>query len=217
MLAIGLPEVRSLGTGSRFAGYVCANHASGGWQGDLVGQLLGIDLGALVSEQFPHKLSGAAKLTVQHARFLRGRLEEAKGSLVAGPGVIGRSLVEAAVTYLGLARCRRRNCRATRCPTSNWRLEFSVDSRGLTLRGRGGEPGAILADRRGGILGEPVRQPLPVVALIQTLVPASENHVPATRQTDWLARHLPVADVLPPPAGSSFFPHARLRVGGGAE
>ena len=41
------------------------------------------------------------------------------------------------------------------------------------------------------LLGNPVCQPQPVVALLGMLVPGSEVQVPAPRQTAWLMRHLP--------------------------
>ena len=35
-------------------------------------------------------------------------------------------------------------------------------------------------------------QPVPIAALLQALVPRADVQVPATRQTDWLMRRLPV-------------------------
>ena len=55
-------------------------------------------------------------------------------------------------------------------------------------------PGAVAVAGGRAILTEPASQPQPVAALIQALVPASEVPVPATRQTGWLARLLPIPD-----------------------
>ena len=45
-----------------------------------------------------------------------------------------------------------------------------------------------------------------MAALVQTLVPQSAVQVPASRQTDWLLRHLPVPEVIPPPGAEPFRP-----------
>ena len=66
----------------------------------LSGQLLGVDLDRLVSDHFPHKLSGAADVTINTARFLHGRLEQASGTIIAGPGVVSRSLLLSAARHL---------------------------------------------------------------------------------------------------------------------
>jgi len=67
------------------------------------------------------------------------------------------------------------------------------------LRGlcRGMAPGTMLADRYGPLLGEPASQPQPVAALLQALVPGSAVRVPATSETDWLMRRLPLPKAVP--------------------
>jgi hypothetical protein len=50
-----------------------------------------------------------------------------------------------------------------------------------------------------------------MVALVKALVPDSQVQVPATRQSDWLLRVLPVPDVLPHDPQAA--PQARLRSG----
>ena len=220
VLAMGLPILEPLGPRCRFRGYLWANEAPGGrasgsWNGELIGQLLDVDLGRQVTDRFPHRLSGTAQLTLRSARFYEGRLEDASGTLVAGPGVIGRSLMDAAVGYLRLYRDNEPPASGDLVPYEQLAMDFRIDSQGLTLRGRcpGGRPGAILVDRQGRWLGEPVLQPLPVVALLQTLVPASHVQVPATRQTDWLMRHLPLPAVVMPEGTGPVLPQARLRPG----
>ena len=78
-------------------------------------------------------------------------------------------------------------------------LGFVLDAGGLSLQGRCTmtDAGAILVDRYNCLLGGPISQPRPVIALLQTLVPNSELQVPATRQTDWLIRRLPVPQLAP--------------------
>jgi hypothetical protein len=214
LLSLGPADFGWLGPASRFRGWLWANQAAGGWNCKVVGQLRNVDLNCLVSEQFPHKLSGTADIDVQHARFQHGRLEEAVGALSAGPGVIGRSLVNAAAAHLRLARPDDGAAAGDLLPYTQLALTFQIAPGGLRLEGRctGTAPGTVLADDRGRLLGSPAVQPQPVVALIQTLVPANEIQVPATRQTDWLARRLPVPDVLPPRNARADLPHAQLQL-----
>ena len=93
-------------------------------------------------------------------------------------------------------------------------LSATLDAQGLRLRGRcaDAEPGTILSDGRHRLLGEPSQQPQPVAALVQTLVPQSTVQVPASRQTDWLLRHLPVPEVIPPAGAESVPPVAHPRL-----
>ena len=220
LLAMGLPCLEQLGPRSRLRGYIWANQIGGGrssagWTGELTGQVFDLDLDDLVTGHFPHKLSGAARLTVQSARFRGDRLEEATGTLVAGPGVISRSLIDAAVEQLGLARGAEPEAPGDLVPYGQLALAFLIDSRGLQLQGAcsASAPGAILVDRQGRLLGEPVLQPQPVVALLRTLVPASEVQVPAVRQADWLIGLLPIPEIVPlEDAQRAVPPQARLRL-----
>lgn len=222
LLAMGVPELEPLGPDARFRGHVWFNEAAGGpagaWEGEVTGQLTQVDLSRLVSDRFPHKLSGTAEVAIQKARFHRGRLEEAQCSLIAGPGVVSRSLVEAAAAKLSLSKG---DLAATDLLLPYQHLSFAaeIDAGGLKIQGScpGGEPGTILTDGRNPLLGESSAQPQPVVALLQTLVPASEVQVPATRQTDWLMRHLPLPRVVPPPGSETATPYSRLRLGGAVE
>jgi hypothetical protein len=229
LLAVGLPLLERLGRRSRLRGYVWANQTddgtSPGWEGEFAGQVYDVDLDDLVTGHFPHKLSGTAQLTVQSARFRQRRLEHATGTLVAGPGVISRSLVDAAVAQLGLVRGAEPQTPGELVPYEQLAAGFLIDARGLQLQGgcaasgnRHESPvaGTILADRQGRLLGEPAVQPQPVVALVRTLVPASQHQVPATRQTDWLIGHLPVPQVVPPAGTRPGLPQARLRLGRGS-
>ena len=79
-------------------------------------------------------------------------------------------------------------------------LDFWIDNRGISIIGRcasmlGADiPGAMAVAGGRALLTQPAAQPQPIAALIQALVPANEVPVPATRQTGWLARLLPIPD-----------------------
>jgi len=197
-LAWGWPALESLGPRSTFSGLVRASRpitgtTHGDWDGEIRGVLSAADLGRLVSERFPHQLTGIAEVTIDRARFRRGRLEEAAGTLSVGPGEMSRSLWESAVTSLQLQPPTPPVTSGDPIPFAQLALSYAIDSQGLKLQGRcpAAGPGTILIDRYGRFLGEPAG-PLPVAALVQTLVPPGEVRVAATRQTDRLMRYLPV-------------------------
>jgi hypothetical protein len=214
VLAIGLSELKPLGPRCRFRGCIWANETPNGWEGEVTGQLADVDFGSLVTDHFPHRLAGAGTVTVQSARFRGGRLEEGSAIVTAGPGAIDRSLIAAAVDRLGLAAGPERLPAVESVPYEQLAFAATLDAHGLRLRGccAAAEPGTILSDGRNRLLGEPIRQPAPAVALVQTLVPESAVQVPASRQTDWLLRHLPVPDVVSPPGTEDVAPHARVRL-----
>ena len=218
LLATGLPGLERLGSRSDFCGHVAANETPQGWNGQLAGRLTNVDLDRLVTGRFPHKLSGMADVTITKARIEHGRLEELAGSLAAGPGVISRSLLDASVSRLGLAAGNGEpEVPGYLVPYEQLAVAFLIDSEGLRLAAQSpqGSSRAILTGRYGPLLGEPASGPQPVVALLAMLVPLSEVQVPATRQTDWLMRHLPVPDVVPPPTADTAIPQARVSLGRG--
>jgi len=214
VLAAGLSGLKSLGPRGTFCGYLWAEQTLAGWEGEAAGHLNDIELDRLVTDRFPHKLGGTAQVTIRRARFRRGRFEEASGLVLAGPGTVSRSLLQASAERLGLTRIAEPGTPGPVVPYDRLAFAFSIDPRGLQLRGEclaDGAP-AVLVDRAGPLLGEPV-SPRPVVALLRTLVPANEVQVPATRQTDWLARWLPLPNVAPPSDTDPPLPHARVRLG----
>lgn len=199
LLALAVPEFDAMGPESLFSGYVWANETLGGWGGVLEGKFSDVDLERLLAGRFPHTLGGAAELTIQKAMVRQGRLEEATGLLVAGPGAISRSLLDAAAGRLGMVRGPEPRDFGPLVAYDRLAASFRIDSHGLQLQGAcpPAGSGTVLAGRSGVLLGEPPAQPVPVAALIQTLAPAGAIQVPATRETDWLMRRLPVHDAFP--------------------
>jgi hypothetical protein len=213
VLAMGLTELQPLGRRCRFRGYIWANETLDGWQGEVTGQLVELDLGGLVSDHFPHKLSGIGAATIESAHFRHGRLEQGNATVVAGPGTIDRSLLTAATDHLGLVAATGVLAGDELVPYQQLAFSATFDAQGLRLQGRcpNAEPGTILSDGRRRLLGEPP-QPVPVVALVQTLVPQSAVQVPASRQSEWLVSHLPVPEVVSPLGPETTPPHATLRL-----
>lgn len=216
------PEVARLGRGSQFAGRITAVEESGVWRTDVEGRAEGVDLDLLVSRQFPHKLTGLAEVQLDSVTLAGGRIERAAGHLTAGPGVVSRSLVQSAETHLRIQAAPR----ALRGPGNliayeQLNLGFEIDEQGLALRGRvPGARGALLVDARQVLAVESPLEAQPVVDLVRTLVPRSEVHVPATRETARLTGALPVPSIALAPGSEEPLPRARplsvnpLRSGG---
>jgi len=199
VLAMGLPGLETLGPGSRFCGYLWANQMPDGWEGELAGRFSDVDLARVITDRFGHRLSGTAEVSVQFARFRRGRLQQAAASIAAGPGTIGRSLLDASAEWMGMVPRAESDVPGDPVPFDELRMSLVVDSAGLELRGHcsGVHPGVVVAGRDGPLLAEPTSQPRPVAAVLATLVPGAGVHVPATRQTEWLIRRLPLPEALP--------------------
>jgi hypothetical protein len=214
VLAMGVSELKPLGPRCRFHGYIWANETPDGWNGEVTGQLVELNLGDLVADHFPHHLSGIGEATIQSARFRRGRLEEGSAILAAGPGTIDRSLAAAAMEHLGLVQGTEPFPDKERIEYDHLAISVTLDAQGLRLRGccPEAESGTILSDSRGRLLGESPQGAEPIAALVQTLAPPSALQVPTGRQTDWLLRHLPAADVVPPIPSEDAIPTARLKL-----
>jgi hypothetical protein len=213
LLAMVFPQFRALGQRSGFCGHLWAVQERAGWSGELSGQFGEVDLGLLVSDHFPHRLAGTAEITVQLVRFHNNRLEEATALLTGGPGTLSRSLWQAAVERLRLVPGELPTTAGDLISYDQLAVAVALDSQGLILQGRCGntQPGTLLTWGQRPILGEPLVQPRPVAALIQALVPHSEQLVPATRETDWLTRYLPVPRAVSAAGSPATAGHSRLR------
>jgi hypothetical protein len=219
LLAAGLPELGALGSRCRFRGYIWANQDPGeraidNWSGEATGQLLGVDLDRLVGDNFPHKLSGAADVTIQTARFSHGRLEQAIGTILAGPGVVSRSLLQAAVKHLQLTSGADLDLLCDQVPYDRMALDLFMDGQGLRIAGQcsSANSGVVMTDHRLCLLAAPDTRSRPAAAFIQTLVPESMVQVPATDQTDWLVAHLPLPPAVAPQTREASVPSGQLRL-----
>ncbi|MGA2069317.1 MAG: hypothetical protein ABSG86_30485 [Thermoguttaceae bacterium] len=179
LLALAVPGAAWLDPSSRFAGSIASRQTAGGWEGEVSGQCLGIDLDRLVSDHFPYRLSGPADLTIRRARFRDGRLDEAEAMLAAGPGVIDRRLLDAAAAQLRLSGALPQTPAGGLVPYDQLSVGITLDARGLWLQGlcQNAEPGTILRAGQVRLLGEPQSQPQPVTASIRALLPAGGEAV----------------------------------------
>jgi len=217
LLGLGLPGLERLGPASGFRGYLWVNQKPEGWAYELTGQLADVDLESLMTGCSPHKLSGRAQVTVEVARLLQGRLQEAAGSVWAGPGLVSRSLLDASVESLGLERGAEPRSPGNLIPYEQLALSFQIDSEGLRVRGLCPVPGrgTVMVDHASRLLAEPEArgQPIPVGALVRTLVPAGGVQVPATRASDWLMRALPLPEAALDPGPETALRSPRVGLG----
>ena len=210
LLTVPMGIANRLGERARFRGSLWATEAVDGWAGELTGEFTEVDLQTAIAEQFPHHLSGTASITVQSAHFRGGRLEDARGTVAADRGVVGQSLLSSAARYMQLAGTAGSDSNAALVPYDQLAFLFEIDSTGLTIHGQCDRPpGAIFSGGGTALLAESSGSSGPVVALLRTLVPQSEVQVPATRESDWLMRRLPVPQIMPP---SGEPPKGKLRL-----
>jgi hypothetical protein len=204
-----------LGDECRFQGAAWAALGADGWSGELAGRFRGVDLDRLITDHFPHKLSGSAEVVLERAKFAGGRLTAAAGSLVCQGGVVSRSLLTAAAECMHLAG----GDRVMQSGERLWRyrqlaLAFRVDAHGLAVTGLcpGPTPGGILTDAQGLLLADSPEQVVPTLALVRTFAPQNEIQVPASKETEALLRALPLPSVMAPSASTARTPYAPLRL-----
>jgi len=208
LLAEGWEPCEALGSRARFSGYLWANQTSGagqdGWEGELTGEVLDVDLGRLAERCLPGQLAAFGQATIHSARFRHGRLQQASATLTCGPGSISRSLLDAGSRRLGFQSLGQAPAEGPTVPFEQLAFAVAIDQRGVWFQGRcaAGTPGTIITDAKNWLLGEPPlsRQPLPLVSLIRALCPAEGSYatLPVTSQGAWLAEHLPLGTPADP-------------------
>lgn len=207
-----VPGVSGMGKLCAFDGEISVIQNPLGWAADIKGQLIDVDLDGLVRGRFQHRLSGTAQVRLDGARARDGRLQSASGHLIAGPGMISRSLIHAAQSNLYLnAATAAVTGSGNVLPYEQLSLAFEVDATGLVVRGDAAqEPGAILVGQNGVVLmSQGTVNRHPALDLLRTLVPNVELQVPAALETDWLSHVLPVPSVRPPLGGETPLPQAK--------
>jgi hypothetical protein len=205
------PAVQQMGKASAFAGRISVSARQAGWKAQFAGRLSGVDLDLAVGGRFLHKLTGPAEAQFEHLSIEDGRIESAAGKLTAGPGVIGRSLVESAQTHLHVQPTNEAlKGKGRLLPYTQLCLSFELTAAGLALQGTIPRADcAMLSSDRGVLVREPALPRQPVVNLVRTLVPQTEVQVPATRETDALTRVLPIPSIFTPAAGQQPLPQAK--------
>lgn len=186
-------------TPATWRGYLTLEQTSAIEQGELVGELRSVELGALAAPVQPGMISGRGDLILTRARWEQGRLVDASGRLMAGPGEIHAKLVTAVQRELGIGREELPLPQQVRF--EELALGFVVDQRGLMLQGLSPRvANAILTASEFQPLGRVLWLDAssrwhPHAALLRAVVAGADSEALATRQSDWLIRHLPLPRV----------------------
>ena len=195
------PPVEYFGSDISFQGAAWCIYTEQGLSGEVTGTLEHVELDRLVTEHFPHQLSGLAKLHLAPARIEEGRLTALRGTRQGADGRISSSLLVAAQAHLALTADPAASASPPGHSTAFRHLSigFQLDENGLSLTGSADptRDGVLLASAAGILLEAPPRHQVPAVALIRTLAPDSQTQVPATMQTNVLVRTLPLSNLVP--------------------
>ena len=216
LLANYFGSLERLGPDCRFAGRAWAEQSSDGWDGGLTGQFHAVALEHVIAP-FPHKLSGTAELVLDHVGFRGGRLYEAAGAVDCLGGVVSRPLLS---RFADAYRCekssRLKQAEAALIEYDRLAARFELGEEGLQVHGLCNDdtPGVLIADRHGPLVIEAESGPQPAMVLAQALSPEGVLEVPATAQSDFLLRALPLprqASDVPRTAERSGYTPIRLR------
>jgi len=222
-LAMVLPSLEILGNRAVLIGRIWGAQTDRRWEIAMRGRLADVDLDRLITDRFPHKLGGMATIDVVTARLSGERLVEGQGTVVAGPGLISRSLVQSLATHmqmplLGEAATINEIDKYGRL-AFQWRLQGEelalLPHQDVIAAAQNGviPPTAASAVLFGQgelpILAAP-KQVHPTTDIVRTLVPVSSVEVPASKETDFLIRHLPIPSVMTD--DDATVPQARLRM-----
>jgi len=221
VLAGVFPVLTRMGSTASVRGTVWVHEQGGEVSYRFQGQLFQVDLKTLVGEELGMVLSGLAQLGVDDARIVGGRLEEAVGTLLAGPGVISRRLWQSAVQELGLSTSLPADVAEESFTYEQLGVAFRIGPEGLWLRGvcPAPAPGSMMVNSHQLLLGEgdPTGRAIPIAALVRMLTPTDPipagMQVPATRQAERFLRWLPLPTGRES-SGQSAFAETASRSGG---
>lgn len=211
-LAELVPALAHLGPRAKFQGALWVEQTGDEWQGELTGSATDVDLDALVTEQFPHKLSGMAQVRIEKAQLRGGRLVAAVMSIKAGPGVIEDSLIRAGVEHAGIRRPAPQDTSGRFAAYDQLALAIQLEPGRMTLRGEcdGAGPGAVLVSRGAVLLKEPEKPAANALGLVRMMLPRGDLQVPASAETRWLLDGIPLPEARSPGDGAT--PKARVRL-----
>ena len=216
MLANLSADATRLGDHCRFVGKAVLVESRQGYSGEWSGTLEGLDFDTLVTERFPHQLSGVGAVKIERAAIENGRLVELRGTLQANNGAISHSLLTAAQEHLRLVLAAdNASIQPGRLvPFRRLAIGFHLDGRAIALTGSADatQEGILLANAAGPLLQAPPQHAVPAVNLLRTLLPDNQYQVPATRQTDALVSLLPVPEVTPARTAAGMTAHTPTRL-----
>ena len=176
LIALCCPAWEAWGRSSNVRGELWWQQRADGWAGGVCGRVTGVDLAKLVLMRSEHRLSGVAEVRLDRVRFERGRLLDAAGSIHAGPGWVGRSLLAAAASQLHATGNNPAAARGDLAAYDEMAFSFAIDEHGLAIQGLCSQaPGAVFMERvHGRLLGEPPPGLQPLLGVVRMLAPLGE-------------------------------------------
>lgn len=187
------------GPHAEFQGNLWITQRGDTYDAHVAGRVRHVDLNQMITTRFPHTLRGErATLQIDEAHVEGGRLRKARGVLTAGAGRISGSLLASAARHLQLVAAAP-EARPELLTFDRLGIQFNLSGDRLELHAAG-DPAATLVSYQGQPLLSTPRggTRVPPTELIRALAPSSEHQVPATRETEALARLLPLPSVSPP-------------------
>jgi hypothetical protein len=204
LIELCCPGWETWGPESTFCGELWWQQRVDGLAGEVRGTIAGIDLDHLVSARSEHRLSGPAEVRLEEARFQHGRLLDATGSIHAGPGLVGRSLLAAAASQLHFTGNNPAAAWGDLAEYDEMGLHFAIDERGLRIKGLcTRSPGTVFLGRvHGQLLGEPPSGPQPLLGVVRLLANLGDA-VPADPAAQALLSVLPPPGAVPSQAAGN--------------
>lgn len=190
-----VPSIAQLGSDVQFMGELSLFDEPAGLRGSFAGHIANIDLQKLITEQFPHTISGNATLDVERLILDRSRIASCRGTLQSQHGTISHSLLAALEKHLGVSSAIDLGSTVPTqvTPYRQLSIGFHLDEQQLRLTGSCDptRDGVMLAAASGPLVEAPQNHATAAIALVRTLLPESDWQVPATQQTGGLVALLP--------------------------
>ncbi len=211
VLSTILPPFPNLGPSSRFQGLIKSTHVpqgcqldgqeyTAGWQLDVRGYLLDIELQKLVADHLPHEVSGTGSLQLEQLQIFAGRIAVLQGRLQASRGRISRDLVASCVQEMELDTTFPILGPTAQLVYDELAVRFHLDGGGLRLTGecKSMPEGAMLVGYAYRLDGPRSTAPIRPTKAIAALTSTPEIQLSTSRYAAPLLRRIPFIPPAPP-------------------
>ena len=187
LLASQLSPLSRLGTQSLFDGQLTCVRGGQPGRVELVGQFQEVDLESLSGFPASGMLAGSGQLEVRRCRVLDGACQFLDVVLRSDGGSVDTGWLQATAQRWDAMLPQGAGARQAFTDLS---CHLELDGNGIRIRGREEGPGrgALLRQADRVLLAQPRVEWLSVAQLVEVLVPASQERLPATRHTARLLR-----------------------------